>query len=57
MNRKAECKTNSAEDFADDQKGYGNKQSWPILRYYPRIYQERLRNTTENLSQKGWSLS
>jgi hypothetical protein len=27
-------------------KGYGRKQSWPSLRYYPSIFVEELRKTT-----------
>jgi hypothetical protein len=28
-------------------KGYGKKQPWPNLRYYPSICQEGLRETTK----------
>jgi hypothetical protein len=31
--------------------GYGKKQSWPNLRYYPSIWLEGLSKTTKTLSQ------
>jgi hypothetical protein len=37
-------------------KGCGRKRSWPNLRYYSGICQERLRKTTKNLSQDSRSL-
>jgi hypothetical protein len=36
-------------------KWYGRKRSWPKLRYYPGIWLERLRQTTELLSQDSLS--
>jgi hypothetical protein len=37
-------------------KGYGTKQSWPNLRYYPNIFLEGLRKLQKNLSQNSRSL-
>jgi hypothetical protein len=36
-------------------KGFGRKQSWPNLRYYPGIYLEGLRKTMKNLSHYSQS--
>jgi hypothetical protein len=38
-------------------KGCGRKRSWPNLRYYPGICPERLRKTTEILSNDSQSPS
>jgi hypothetical protein len=36
-------------------KGYERNRLWPNLRYYPGIYMEGLRKTTNNLSQDSRS--
>jgi hypothetical protein len=36
-------------------KGFGRKQLWRNLRYYPKIQLEGLRKTTKNLSQDSRS--
>jgi hypothetical protein len=36
-------------------KGFERKQSWPNLRYYPRICLEGLSKTMKNSSQIIWS--
>jgi hypothetical protein len=37
--------------WEDDYEGYGMKQPWPLLRYYPSIYLEGLRKAMKSLRQ------